>query len=43
MSERGATVVPVCPFVRGWLARHPDRVGLVPAERRSEFGLATGA
>ncbi len=27
--SRGLTVVPVCPFVRSWLERHPDYADLV--------------
>lgn len=23
-AEQGLTVVPMCPFARGWLERHPD-------------------
>ena len=38
--QRGLAVIPLCPFVRGWLARHPDHVDLVPADRRAEFDLA---
>lgn len=40
--ERGLSVLPVCPFVRGWIAKHPDYVDLVPAARREEFGLPPG-
>lgn len=28
-AERGLTVVPLCPFARGWLERHPDVAGRV--------------
>jgi predicted GNAT family acetyltransferase len=38
--QSGAAVLPVCPFVRSWLRKHPDYVDLVPAERRARFGLA---
>ena len=27
--ERGLRVVPSCPFVRGWIERHPDYADLV--------------
>ena len=37
--ERGLDVLPVCPFVRGYLERHPDYVDLVPASARARFGL----
>jgi hypothetical protein len=35
-------VLPYCPFVRGYIERHPDYLDLVPADRRSGFGLASG-
>jgi predicted GNAT family acetyltransferase len=27
--ERGLAVVPRCPFIRGWIERHPDYADLV--------------
>jgi predicted GNAT family acetyltransferase len=33
-AQHGLTVVPMCPFARGWLERHPDvaqRVTIQPA------------
>lgn len=27
--KRGLRVVPVCPFVKGWIERHPDYADLV--------------
>jgi uncharacterized protein len=38
--ERGLAVRPVCPFVRSYIARHPDYVDLVPAEERERFELS---
>ncbi|MER8182324.1 GNAT family N-acetyltransferase [Kitasatospora sp. NPDC094015] len=35
----GVAVLPYCPFIRGWLGKHPEYVDLVPAERRQRFGL----
>ena len=32
-------VIPLCPFVREYIERHPAEIDLVPAERRAEFGL----
>jgi predicted GNAT family acetyltransferase len=32
-------VIPSCPFIRSYLQRHPEYVELVPAERRTDFGL----
>jgi uncharacterized protein len=37
--ERHLAVLPYCPFVRRWLAEHPEYVELVPADRRPRFGL----
>ncbi|HVW18756.1 MAG TPA: GNAT family N-acetyltransferase [Solirubrobacteraceae bacterium] len=36
----GLEVLPFCPFVRGYVERHPEYVDLVPADRRRSFGLA---
>ena len=35
----GAEVLPFCPFVNGWIQRHPDYLDLVPADQRERFGL----
>lgn len=43
VSDRGAGILPYCPFVKAYLERHPDRASLVPAERRAEFGLERSA
>ena len=32
-------VLPYCPFVRSWIAGHREYADLVPADRRSQFGL----
>jgi predicted GNAT family acetyltransferase len=38
---RGLAVIPHCPYVSRFIARHPDGYrDLVPAERRAQFGLA---
>ncbi|WP_420803744.1 GNAT family N-acetyltransferase [Saccharopolyspora erythraea] len=37
--ERGLEVLPHCPFVRSWIARHPEYLELVPEDRRAEFDL----
>lgn len=39
MADRGAAVLPFCPFVKGWLEKHPDLLGVVPLEERERFGL----
>ena len=35
----GVWVLPFCPFVNGYISRHPEYVDLVPEEFRAEFGL----
>jgi predicted GNAT family acetyltransferase len=35
----GTAVLPFCPFVNGYISRHPEFVDLVPEEFRPEFGL----
>ena len=35
----GAQVLPFCPFIRGYIERHPAYLDLVPAPRRARFGL----
>jgi len=37
--ERGLAVLPVCPFVRGWIGRHGDYLDLVPAAARQKYSL----
>jgi predicted GNAT family acetyltransferase len=32
VRSKGETVVPMCPFVRGWIERHPEYRDLVHAE-----------
>ena len=36
---RGLAVRPDCPFVRAYIARHPDYLDLVPDELRPRLGL----
>jgi predicted GNAT family acetyltransferase len=33
-------VLPFCPFISGWIERHPEYSDLVPEEFRTRFGLA---
>lgn len=40
VRTRGWQVRPYCPFVRGYIAKHPEYVDLVPQESRAEFELA---
>jgi uncharacterized protein len=37
--ERGWSLLPYCPYVRSYLARHREYVDLVPDDRKAEFGL----
>ena len=39
LREAGAKVLPYCPFVRGYVERHPEYLDLVPADRRERFKL----
>jgi predicted GNAT family acetyltransferase len=34
VRSRGGSVVPQCPFVRGWIDRHQDYADLVATSRR---------
>ena len=34
VRSKGGSVVPLCPFVRGWIERHQDYADLVAASRR---------
>jgi len=38
--EAGRSVLPFCPFIRGYIQRHPAYLDLVPVDRRTEFELA---
>ena len=39
VREEGLEVMPFCPFIGGWIGKHPEYVDLVPAEPRERFGL----
>jgi hypothetical protein len=41
--EAGSPVLPFCPFIRGYIQRHPAYLDLVPEDRRAEFALAPAA
>jgi uncharacterized protein len=36
---QGASVLPFCPFIRGYIQRHPEYADLVPADQRARFEL----
>ncbi len=38
--SRDLAVLPFCPFVRGYIERHPEYLDLVPEQYRAEFDLA---
>lgn len=38
--KRGEQVLPVCPFIRSYIERHPAYLELVPVGRRDEFRLS---
>ena len=37
--EADEAVLPFCPFVNSFIAKHPDYLELVPEDQRSRFGL----
>ena len=37
--EHGLEVLPFCPFVNGYIKKHPEYLDLVPEERREAFDL----
>ena len=37
--SRGLGVLPFCPFVKGYIERHPDYLGLVPEAERERLGF----
>ncbi|MCW2814466.1 MAG: acetyltransferase-like protein [Nocardioides sp.] len=39
MADRGAHVLPHCSYVRSWLEKHPDHLGVVAPDQRAAFGL----
>ena len=39
---KGLAVLPFCPFIAGWIERHPEYTELVPDEFREHFGLVAG-
>lgn len=39
VRARGGTVLPYCPFVKHFIAKHPEYLDLVAQDRRAGFGL----
>ena len=40
--DSGERIVPLCPFIAGYLRRHPQYVDLVVPERRGGFQSSSG-
>jgi len=40
MRAQGRPILPLCPVVKGFIAKHPDYLDLVPEDRLGEVGLA---
>jgi predicted GNAT family acetyltransferase len=43
VRDEGSAVLPFCPFIRGYIQRHPDYLDLVPTDQRTRFGLASAS
>lgn len=39
VRSRGLAVRPFCPFIRGFIAKNPEYLDLVPADERERFEL----
>ena len=39
VRDRNLGLLPYCSFISGYVKRHDEYLDLVPADRRSEFGL----
>ncbi|MGW2483917.1 GNAT family N-acetyltransferase [Streptomyces sp. NPDC001571] len=39
VRARGLHVLPYCPFIQGWIRKHPEYADLVPEGHRARFGL----
>jgi len=39
VRSRGLAALPFCPFVKGYIERHPEYLDLVPEEKRPNFEL----
>jgi predicted GNAT family acetyltransferase len=37
VRAEGSVVTPLCPYIAGYIQKHPDYVGLVDAEYRAHF------
>jgi uncharacterized protein len=43
VRSEGVAVLPFCPFVRSYIAGHPEELDLVPEEMRAKFDLPADA
>lgn len=43
VRSKGRLIVPLCPFVRGYIERHPEYADLVDADLTERFLAGTGA
>jgi predicted GNAT family acetyltransferase len=39
LRAEGVRVIPLCPFIQGYLKRHPEYLDLVSPEERARHGL----
>lgn len=39
VKAAGDAVLPFCPYVNGYIEKHPEYIELVPPEMREKFGL----
>lgn len=39
VRERGLAVVPLCPYIRGFIRQHQQYSDLVPAEHRTDLAM----
>ncbi|MGW8380631.1 GNAT family N-acetyltransferase [Streptomyces sp. ODS28] len=39
VRRRGLAVLPLCPYVKKYIAQHPAYIDLVPSDERQRFGL----
>jgi uncharacterized protein len=40
VRKQGLTVLPYCPYVRGFIVRNPQYLDLVPEDQHERFGLS---
>lgn len=40
IRDEHTSVLPVCPFLRDYIDRHPEHLDLVPSDQRARFALS---